>query len=301
MTIIDQVLDIFDDFRMDPTPIDEYDSVGKERLKQQMLLYINAGVPIEFRMLGYPFKSNNIRDKVIGTLPDLGEQLSLENFMEFHRRVQEVYTPGVRITLISDGIVFNDIWDISDKTTQDYYEAVTDMPKGGIIKWYNARDFYPKRLSLDEVRNKIVTQWGITPQQLSADIITNPDVNMLYRAFVKFGNLELALNNYPTPTQQQKAAKVWARNTMMRNQAYTNLLNYEFKDYIRLSMHKSINNGDKFSFRLIPGSKIWTSPWHCAILIDKDGEYATIHRKDAVAAGHRLMKVGNKPFYFIEN
>lgn len=301
--LINKILDIFEDFRMDPTPIDEYNSVGKEQLAQKMSIYVDANVPIEFRMLGFPFKSNNIRDKVIGVLPDLGEQIALENFLTFNKRVKEVYAPGVRITLISDGIVFNDVWDISDKTTQDYYEGVTNIIKTDVIQWYNAKDFYPARLSLKEVREKITTQWGVSNEQLSKDILTNPDVNFLYRGIIKFGALELAIKNFNTPTQLQKAAKIFARNTMMRNQAYTNMLNYEFKDHIRLSMHPSVNNGCKYSFKLIPSpsTKAWTSPWHCAILVDKEGDFVTVHRKDAIAAGYKLVNMGGRPFYFIEN
>lgn len=302
-SIVEQVLDIFEGFRMDATPIDEYESIGKERLKAQMMIYINANVPIEFRMLGFPFKSNNLRDKVIGRLPDLGEQVALENFLTFDSKVKEVYAPGVRITLVSDGIVFNDVWEISDDATQAYHEVVRDMVKSDTIRWYNAKDFYPARLSLSEVRDKVMEQWGVTDAELSRDILTNPDVNFLYRGIIKFGTLELAIKSFASPTQLQKAAKVFARETMLRNQAYTNMLNHEFADYIRLSMHPSVNNGEKYSFRLIPSptKKAWTSPWHCAILVDKEGDFATVHRKDAIAAGYKLVNLGGRPFYFIEN
>lgn len=301
--IVDQVLEVFEGFRMAPTPLDQYEQVGKARLADKMAPYIAAGVPIEFVMLGFPFKSMNTRDKVIGVLPDLGEQITLDNFVTFNNRVKEVYAPGVRVNIISDGLIFNGLEEIADSTVMDYYEANKDMSKTACINWYNARDFYSSRLSNNEIRSKIITQFGITPEKLEQEILTNPDVNFLYRGMIKFTGLDIAIKDFPSQHQLQKAAKKMAREMMMLNEAYSNLIATEFKDYVRLSMHPSVNDGAKYSFQLIPGpkEKVWTSPWHCAILVDKAGDYVTVHRKDAIASGYKLVNMGGRPFYFIEN
>lgn len=303
MNTIEQVLKVFQGFRAEPTAIDQYEQKGKAILAEKMNQYIASGDPIEFRMLGFPFKSRNTRDKVIGTLPDLAEQLTLDHFVEFNKKVKQVYAPGVKMILVSDGLIFNDVWSIPDSDTEAYHEVVKDMSKTDCIEWYNARDFYPKRLAITEVRDKIMKQFGPTPEQLTADILTNPDVNFLYRGMIRFGTEELANMTWPSPTQLQKAAKAFARETMLRNQAYTDLMSAEFPNAIRISMHPSINDGSKYSIQLLPGTKekVCFSAWHCAILIDKQGDIQTVHRKDAELAGYKMINMAGRPFYFIEN
>lgn len=84
---------------------------------------------------------------------------------------------------------------------------------------------------------------------------------------------------------------------MLRNEAYSKLIATEFSDSIRLSMHPSVNNGTKFSFQLIPSPKAWTSPWHCALLLDR-GEMVTIHKKDAEAHGFTLVSKDGRPHHY---
>jgi pyoverdine/dityrosine biosynthesis protein Dit1 len=110
-----QILEIFEGFRMAPTPIDQYLQVGKEILSNKIDNYTKVNAAIEFVMLGLPFKSINIRDKVIGVLPDLGEEAMINNFERFNKLIKEVYSPGVKVTVISDGFVFNDILKVNDQ------------------------------------------------------------------------------------------------------------------------------------------------------------------------------------------
>ncbi len=84
---------------------------------------------------------------------------------------------------------------------------------------------------------------------------------------------------------------------MMRNEAWSNLVKNEFTDHIRISMHPSINNGAKYSFKLIKGDRANLSAWHCAIYLDGE-EYVTIHRKDAVAQGFELVYKEGRPYNF---
>ena len=65
-------------------------------------------------------------------------------------------------------------------------------------------------------------------------------------------------------------------------------------------MHPSINNGSKYSFKLIPGENTKHSAWH-SVLVVKDNELMTMHKKDAIAAGYDVVTKNNKPYYFIAN
>lgn len=289
---IEQVLDIFQGFRMNPTPIDQYETVGKEILGQKISSFISKGEKIEFVMLGYPMKSANDRDKVIGKLPDMAEEVSLRNFEDFNRQVQNVYSPGVEISIVNDGYVFNDLLGIPDSVVQAYQEVSMDMGRIAPMNWYNLSDFYTS--NLPSSRDKLINNYGITWQELEQRILMDPDVNYLYRGMIRFMEEELAIRNYPSRNQLNKAAKLLTRNMMMRNEAYSNLVKDQFSSHIRLSMHPSVNNGNKYSFELIPGGT--RSPWHCVLVVGD--VYQTLHKKEAEQKGYRLVYKDNRPYYY---
>ena len=160
------------------------------------------------------------------------------------------------------------------------------------------KDFYDKKIAVDSMRTKLIDQFGITTEELEQRILFDQDVNMLYKGMIRFMNLDIAIRDFNSKTQLQKAAKIMARTMMFRNEAYSKLVQSEFSDHIRLSMHPSINNGTKFSFQLIRSEHAWTSAWHCALMIREDGQFETIHRKDAELRGLELVSVNNQPYYY---
>jgi len=300
--VADRILDIFQGFRMPELPnVDQYAIVGRDILRQRLVEFIDKQQVIDFVMLGYPMKSPNERDKVIGRLPDLGEKVSIDNFDNFARQVRDVYPPGVNINIVSDGYVFSDVLSISDLTVAGYEEVMRDLVKGIDITFYNATDFYPKRICMRGVRNKILNNFGINGNVLQDRILNDVDTNMLYRGMIKFMEVDLAIRPYSSTNQLHKEAKRVAREMMFRNEAYSNMVNNEFQNSIRISMHPTINNGKKYSFQLIPSEKAWTSPWHSALFVDENGQYETVHRKQAVERGLQLVYENGRPYYFTQN
>lgn len=295
--IIENILAVFQGYRMNPLSIDQYETVGKQKLRERLTPFVLAMKPIKFSIMGFPMKSPNSRDKVIGVLPDMAEQATLDNFKSFVTAIKAVYPPGAIISIISDGFAFNNVMEVSDSIVEQYQEHSMSMGSQD-IHWYNLKDFYKKDLSLDTMRDKLVNQFGITNEELERRILMDPDVNMLYKGMIRFMNLDLAIRDYSSNTQLQKAAKKMARNMMFMNEAYSKLVQSEFQDHIRLSMHPSVNNGTKYSFQLIRSEKAWTSAWHCALLINKEGMMETIHRKDAEAAGYNLIFKDNQAWGF---
>lgn len=291
------ILDIFEDFRMPPTLNDEYNTKGKPILIDKMDSMVEHSLPISFVMLGFPFKSTNQRDKVIGNIPDLGEQLTINNFKELGSRVKTVYAPGINMVIVSDGYVFNDLLKINDGIVQAYKEISMDMAKDSPMEFYDMNDFYSKKMSLVGKRDRVIEQFGISEAKLDSEILNNPDVNFLYRGMIHFMSEELSAHVFPSKSQLQNAAKKLTRKMMLRNEAYSNLVKNEFGGYIRLSMHPSINV-EKFSIKLIRGNNTPYSAWHCAIL-DRDGTYSTVHKSDAEKMGAILQYKDGNPYNYI--
>ena len=68
---------------------------------------IDSTKPVRMIIPAFPFKSPNKVDKVIGTLPDLGEELALAHLNGLCETIIEVYKPGAEVTILSDGIVYS--------------------------------------------------------------------------------------------------------------------------------------------------------------------------------------------------
>ena len=75
--------------------------------------YVERSAPVELVLPAFPGKSPN-RQKVLGPLPDMAERLSLEFLHNLSSRITEIYSPGARIIICSDGRVFSDLVRISD-------------------------------------------------------------------------------------------------------------------------------------------------------------------------------------------
>lgn len=293
--IVNNILSTFQGFQMPKLPIDQFETVGRNILAEKISPFVMENKPINFVMLGFPMKSPNNRDKVLGTMPDLAEEAAFQNFADFNNKIKSIYIPGVNISIVNDGYVFSDIMEVEDRTVSLYKEICMNMSKDSGLSWFDMTDFYDKNLSIGTMRDKVVNQFGITPEELEKRILLDADVNALYRGMIKFMTGDLAIKNFPSNTQLQKQAKIMARTMMFRNEAYSSLVRSEFNNHIRLSMHPSINNGTKYSFQLIKGENIWTSPWHCALAII-NGQYATIHKKDAEQLGYELILKNGVPY-----
>lgn len=299
MQQVENVLNAFEAFRMQPTAIDEYEAKGKNILREKLLPFINKWQPIKFVMLGFPFKSGNTRDKVLGKLPDMAEEVTIANFASFNKAIKQIYEPGAVIQIVNDGLMFNDVWQISDNAVYDYHYTNNCIGKyfGAPMQWFTLNDFYSGN-NLADKRERAMQQFGITWPELEQRILFDANTNWLYKGMLRFMSEELAYQDFPSRTQREKLAKKLVRESMLRNEAFSNLVNHEFTDSVRLSMHKTVNDGAKYSFKLIPGNNSNHSAWHCALLI-KGGEFITIHRKDAELAGYDLQFKNGRPYNYV--
>lgn len=298
-TNIENILAVFQGFRMNPLEIDQYEEKGKAVLIEKMMKFVSQNRPIKFSIMGFPMKSTNTRDKVLGDKPDMAEQLTMDNFREFAQLMKQVYPPGIEITIASDGFAFSDVLRVQENVVDLYKEISLDMAKNSPVNILDLRDFYNHNESINSLQAKLLNQHGISDSELELRILMDTDVNILYKGMIRFMEAEVAMwQEYPSRNQLNKTAKLVTREMMLRNEAYSKLVQSELSDHIRLSMHPSINNGTKFSFQLIRSPKAWTSAWHCAILVNTDGTIETIHKKDAIEAGHELVYNNNRAWNF---
>jgi pyoverdine/dityrosine biosynthesis protein Dit1 len=68
---------------------------------------VERGESIKMHLPGFPFKSPNNKTKVLGVLPDLGEELALKRLDGIASAIDAVYEHGAEIHITSDGLVYN--------------------------------------------------------------------------------------------------------------------------------------------------------------------------------------------------
>ena len=121
------VIETFTSFMMPRLDnIDQFETSGRVNLAEKMLPYVRENKPLEFVMLGLPFKSTNDRDKVFGKIPDFGEELMMQNFSRFNREIKKIYEPGVSISVASDGLIFNELLGVPENVVYQYKESTTE-------------------------------------------------------------------------------------------------------------------------------------------------------------------------------
>lgn len=68
---------------------------------------VKASEPIRLCLPAFPFKSPNSTRKVLGRLPDKAEEVALAHLSGLCLAIGDLYPPGAKLTIISDGLVYN--------------------------------------------------------------------------------------------------------------------------------------------------------------------------------------------------
>lgn len=98
--VFDYALNKFDDSKDRLT-------VDTDKFLSMINHFVTAGRQVEACLSSFPFKSANKVYKVLGTLPDKAEELALERLNYMCIRIQDVYRPGAKVTIVSDGAPYN--------------------------------------------------------------------------------------------------------------------------------------------------------------------------------------------------
>lgn len=76
-----------------------------QQVCQKITKQIADKTPILLVLPAFPLKNPN-RDKTLGPLPDLGEELALARLDRLCSEISQVYEYGARISIVSDGLVY---------------------------------------------------------------------------------------------------------------------------------------------------------------------------------------------------
>lgn len=101
------IVDLFDNYLRHSGTKDQWDQGGRDYFEGRVSFFTSRNAKLEFCLPAFPCKSSN-PDKVMGTLPDKGEEMALLRLHSFVREIEAIYSPGAKVWIISDGHVFSD-------------------------------------------------------------------------------------------------------------------------------------------------------------------------------------------------
>lgn len=80
---------------------------GTPKFLQTIQKFVRVREVLKMCLPAFPFKSCNKKFKVLGALPDKAEEVALTRLNDMCLEIGKVYTPGARLLIISDGLVYN--------------------------------------------------------------------------------------------------------------------------------------------------------------------------------------------------
>ncbi|MGW6913828.1 L-tyrosine/L-tryptophan isonitrile synthase family protein [Kitasatospora sp. NPDC054939] len=264
---------------------------------RQLADFVTAGEPVLFTLPGFPCKSPNPA-KVLGHLPDEGERLSLTFLDGLCAAIGELYRPGARILICSDGHIFGDLINVPDDHIDAYSDELSAMiAREGLhrLATFDLRAVLGD-LPYDEKRARVHTQYAPAKEDLRAQMHTDEETLRLYRGITRF-LLDDTTGFTGTRSALQRHCRDRAYGVIQRSRAWGDLIAEQHPRSFRLSIHPQRVGAAKFGIRLLEARDAWTTPWHSSVLHHPDGRWELLRSAEAAQLGRPVLRDGRPSHY----
>jgi L-tyrosine isonitrile synthase len=268
------------------------------RLRPQwirILDFLLGDEPIEFALPAFPCKSPNL-DKVAGTLPDEGERLALITLQKLCSEIEEVYPPGARVTICSDGHVFADVIGVADATVTNYKDELKQLIRVedlSHLQTFDLRDMWGHE-EIESKRLRLERGWMGSIGDLRVQARGDGEVARVIRGMTRFLR-EDAGHTGGTSSHKQREAKRRAYRVLARSRAWGAIVHNLMPRAVRLSIHPQPLGAEKFGISLVPLAESdsgWTTPWHSVVRYNEAGRPALVRHDLARATALPEMRHG---------
>ncbi|HWM36781.1 MAG TPA: isocyanide synthase family protein [Streptomyces sp.] len=263
--------------------------------------FVRAGRPVRLVLPAFPGKSPN-RAKVLGTLPDMAEELALGFLDSLTGRIRQIYPPGAEIVICSDGRVFSDAVRIPDDDITAYHRELRTMiaalPHRAVSLF--TLDEVPEfaGLSHDDMRTVLTERHAVPLEQLRSRVQQGEELP-LYRAITRF-----LFEDGNTPEYRgsraalQRDARIRAYVVIQRSKAWGEFLAGQFPGSVRLSIHPQPCSAAKLGIHLGKSTGTWLTPWH-GVAVDIGGRLVLMKRAEAEGLNCDLVERGGRPSHYV--
>lgn len=236
--LTNEITDLFHEQLRNVTEDDMWYKGGRNYFYDRIEFFTSRRMEIQACLPAFPCKSSNTM-KVAGINPDRGEEMAMRRLLEVSKMIKDIYPPGIKIWIVSDGHVFSDCIGVDDDIVNSYgaqlremYEAITSegciefnsLPQLFTSRLRKFEDRYTHHVHLPHYLNTVIDHQSETCRKiLMSGCSTDPSVLRslidnsdpaklaLYRGFSKFMLEDLALHPIALNSSKKFCRKLSAR------------------------------------------------------------------------------------------
>lgn len=270
--------------------------------RKRIAYFTEQNKPIHFILPAFPAKSPN-PNKVLGSLPDLGEEIALRTLEDLCLEIKTVYAPGATVTICSDGRIFSELVGVSDDNVTAYVTQIKTIIASLNLKYVgiiNLEDIM-EGISFDVMRQYVIDNYAEPLEELTEKLKGNAEFKNLFNGIHRFiTDDRKAIKPEASANRIKEESKIIALKVIQHSNAWTRFLAYVYPDAVRLSIHPYAPHNDKIGVNLTKATDNWLTPWHGVIVL-KEEEYILMKKESAVQLGATLMLKDGQPYFYTLN
>lgn len=255
--------------------------------------------PVHLLLPAFPAKSPNPR-KVLGSLPDMAEELALVFLEGVCREIKEFYPPGARVTICSDGRVFSDLVGVSDADVTGYGREVASMLErvgASSLDFLNLEDLFDLE-DKAALREQLCAHYAEPLAAIEERVRAYERHRALFNGVHRFlFEDRLVIEPGKSRNRLRNECRERALRVIQRSEAWGRLIQECFPLALRLSIHPQPPHSEKIGILLGEAEDAWLTPWHGVALKD-GGRFRLVRRHEAEALGARVVRRGGRASHY---
>ncbi len=254
---------------------------------------------LEMVLPAFPAKSPN-PEKTLSHLPDYGEVLALKRLDELCRKIEVFHSPGAQLIICSDGRVFSDLVRVKDEDVNAYSLGIREiLSSWGLtrLSTFDLDDCF-KGFEFGDMRRELVETFAEPVEVIHRRTKEDADHRSLFNGIHRFlFEDRIVMEPAKSRSRVREEAKSLAYEVIQRSNAWSELVQKQFPEAVRLSIHPQGFDSEKLGVKLLPSRNIWRTPWH-GVVVGKGERFELSTRRAAEQAGARLVRCDKGYGYF---
>lgn len=252
--------------------------------------FVAGDEPVHLLLPAFPAKSPN-RSKVLGSLPDMAEELALDFLERVCGEIKEFYPPGARVTVCSDGRVFSDLVGVADADVTEYGREVASMLDrlgAESLDTLNVEDLFDLD-DKDALRALLCEHYAEPLGAIEERVRAHERHRALFNGIHRFlFEDRLVIEPGKSRNRLRNECKERALRVIQRSEAWGRLIQECFPVALRLSIHPQPPHSEKIGVLLGDAEDAWLTPWH-GVALKTDAGFKLVRRHEAEALGAKVV------------
>lgn len=247
--------------------------------------------PVHLLLPAFPAKSPNT-SKVLGTLPDMAEELALRFLEGVCREIAEFYPPGARVTVCSDGRVFSDLVGVREAEVTEYGREIAAMLArlgAESLDTLNLEDLFDIN-DKDTLRAQLCEHYAEPLAAIEERVRTYERHRALFNGIHRFlFEDRVLIEPDKSRNRLRNECRERALRVIQRSEAWGRLIQECFPTALRLSIHPQPPHSEKIGILLGDAEDAWLTPWH-GVALKTGAGFKLVRRHEAEALGAQVVR-----------